>query len=83
MGQHYCFKVIQGVSRRQQLVLVDPSYGRNQHYKVFCDLRKKGPDCPTTVMKMKQFQDNTMLRFKDELTARVEKQLEKLEMQPL
>ena len=34
-------------------------------------------------MNMEQFQDNSMLRFKDELTARVAKRFEKLGMEPL
>ena len=83
MGQHYCFKVIQSVPKGRHSFLVDPNYGRNQHYKIFCDPRKKGRNCPTTVMNMEQFQDNTMLRFQEELTPRVAKQLEKLGMEPL
>ncbi len=83
MHQHYCMRTTKHYSRIGHELDVGTKYGMSQHYKRYCDPIKKPANCKDTIKDMHSNKDDTMLRFKDELIPRVQKQLENLGLESL
>lgn len=79
MHHHYCWGWTNQYNTAGHTIEVNTSIGMNQHYKNYC--HGDSEECAGRIQE--HYQDDTMLRFKDKLIPRVQKQLEKLRIEPL